>query len=118
MIQKEGAPVPSFFARINVFRIKKISEEDFGLWSGDLRSGWTLSVGRAVSLLVAALLRGLTCHANPTGVATRRFNPYFVTDSIMANPLYFLSDRVLFPRNNDQRSKTDDNQLCSWAFCS
>ena len=42
----------------------------------DFRYERTLSVGRAVSLLVAktALLWGLTCHANPTGVAARNEN--------------------------------------------
>jgi uncharacterized protein (DUF342 family) len=34
----------------------------------DFRSGRSLSAGRAVSLLVASLLRGLTCPAAPAGV--------------------------------------------------
>lgn len=42
----------------------------------DLRSRRALSWGRAVSLLARfALLRGLTCHANPQGVTAFHSNP-------------------------------------------
>ena len=40
----------------------------------DLRSGRTLSCGRAPSLLVASLLRGLGCLAFPAGVAALHSN--------------------------------------------
>ena len=51
-------------------------EKNWGSGKGavDLRSRRTLSAGLAVSLLVASLLRGPTCRANPAGVAAFHYD--------------------------------------------
>ncbi|EGQ27199.1 hypothetical protein HMPREF9372_0886 [Sporosarcina newyorkensis 2681] len=63
-------------------------------------------------------LRGLTCRADPAGVATRRSNPYFLMGIIVAYPLKILSDKAMCPYEIDQSSKANEKKQYSQASCS
>ncbi|TFE01766.1 hypothetical protein [Jeotgalibacillus salarius] len=68
--------VKQFFQKIIllIFEFVIIEYDVFDSLAGDLRFRGTLSARPAMSLLVAARLRGLSCPASRAGVAPFRFN--------------------------------------------